>query len=74
MRVDKDKLAQMLAKDDESLWKEIRVIAASHGFNLPENAPPATEMQKLRSTVGDGTKLNLGDAVKIINNYRRGKK
>lgn len=74
MRVDKDKLAAMLARDDESLWQEIRSIAKSHGFNLPETAPPHSEMQRLRSTVADGSKINLGDAVKILNSYRKGTK
>ena len=74
MRVDKDKLAAMLAKDDEALWKEIRDIAKSHGFNLPESAPPHSEMEKLRMTASDGAKVNIGDAVKILNTYRRGKK
>ena len=72
MRVDKDKLAEMLAKDDESLWKEIRKIAKSHGLNLPEASPPASEMEKLRMTAKDGAKVNVSDAVKIINNYRKG--
>jgi hypothetical protein len=74
MRIDKEKLRQMLSRDDESLWCEIRRIAKSHGFDLPEKAPPKSEMDKLRSTVGDGSRLNLGDAAKIINNYKRGMK
>lgn len=74
MRVDKEKLAAMLEKDDEALWGEVRRIAKSHGFTLPEAAPPSSEMAKLRATVGDGSKINLGDAARIINSYKRGMK
>ena len=72
MKIDKDKLAAMLARDDESLWREIRNIAKGHGFNLPETTPPHSEMEKLRCAVGDGSKLSPRDAVKIINNLRKG--
>ena len=74
MRVDKDKLAAMLSRDDESLWREIREIAKSHGFTIPEATPPRSEMEKLRATVKDGSKINLGDAARIINSYKRGMK
>ncbi len=74
MKIDKAKLDAMLKKDDASLWEEIRKIAGSHGWRLPEAAPPHSEMEKLRLSVGDGTKLNLGDAMRIINSYKRGMK
>ena len=74
MRVDKDKLTAMMSKDDDALWREIREIAGSHGFKLPESTPPKEDMRRLRGTVEGGTRINLGDAMKIINSYKRGMK
>ena len=74
MKLDKDKLCRMLAEDDETLWREIRSIAKGHGLNLPDTPPPHSEMERLRSTVGDGSRINLTDAIKIINSYKRGAK
>ena len=71
MKIDKDKLNSLMALSDKDLWCEIGKIAKSHGFNLPENAPPKSEMEKLRATVSGGTNLNLAHALKIINDYKR---
>lgn len=71
MMVDKEKLNALLAMSDGDLWREVRKIADSHGFTLPESAPPPSEMQKLRGAVSGSSSLNLGKAVKIINDYRR---
>ena len=71
MKVDKDKLNALLAMSDSDLWREVRAIAKGHGFTLPENAPPPSEMQKLRGAVSGGSTLNLAHAIKIINDYRR---
>ena len=72
MKINKEKLEALCALDDASLWREIRRIAASHGLTLPENTPPASDMQRLRATVSGGVKMNLSEAMKIINNQRRG--
>jgi hypothetical protein len=46
-------------------------MADSYGFKLPEKTPAHSELEKLRSAV-NGTKLNLSDALKLLNNYRKG--
>ena len=74
MKLDKDKLNALLAMPDAELWREIRKIAGTHGFTLPEKAPSNEEMQKLRGAVSGGAGLNLGRAVKIINDYRKREK
>ena len=71
MRIDKEKLNALTSMPDDKLWIEIRKIAKGYGFTLPENTPKACEMQKLRSVVSDSGKLNLADAVKILNEYRK---
>lgn len=72
MKLNKEKLDALCALDDASLWREIRRIASSHGLTLPENTPPASEMKRLREAVNGGARMNLSEAMKIINNQRRG--
>lgn len=72
MKIDREKLAELCALGDDELWKTVRQMAAQHGFRLPEATPSKDEMNKMRDAVS-GTKINLGEAVKIINKYRRGK-
>ena len=74
MKIDKEKLKALAELPDDELWAKIKTIAASHGFKLPENTPPHTELQKVRDAVGGKDKINLSGALKIINNYRRGEK
>ncbi len=71
MKVNKEKLAELCALGDNELWREIRSIAASHGFSLPEKTPSHSEMQKMREAVSGGAKLRLGEAIRILNNYKR---
>ena len=72
MKIDREKLAELCALDDDELWQTVRRLAAQHGFALPERTPSREEMAKMRAAVS-GTKINLGEAVKLINEYRRGK-
>ena len=75
MKIDKDKLAALLAMPDDKLWAEVRAIASSHGITLPTAPPPPEEMANLRGAVSGGAKLNFAEAVRVINNYtKRGKK
>ena len=71
MRIDKDKLQALVAMPDDELWRQIVEIGKSHGFTLPTKTPPHAEMEKMRGAVNGGAKLNIGEAVKIINDYRK---
>ncbi len=73
MKIDKEKLDSLMRLSDDELWCEIVRVAGSRGFKLPECTPPHTELQRLRDTVRDG-KINVGAALKIIDNYRKGTK
>ena len=72
MKIDRAKLAELCALSDEELWQTVRGIAAQHGLSLPESTPSGDDMARMRAAVS-GTKLNLSEAAKIINEYRRGK-
>ncbi len=71
MKINNEKLRQLSAMGDYELWTTIRGIAGAHGFKLPEKTPSAEEMAKLRDAITGGAKINLADAMRIINNYRR---
>ena len=72
MKIDREKINRLAALDDVRLWAEIREIARSHGFTLPEKAPPAADLARVRQAM-TAEKINLGGALRIINSYRKGK-
>lgn len=74
MKLNKEQLDKIAALSDEELWGEVRGIASKHGFTLPERTPGKSEMQKLRGAISGGAKLNLAEAVRILNEYKRGTK
>lgn len=72
MKINREQIEALAALPDEKLWSEIVKIASAHGFTLPVACPPHSELEKLRGAVL-GNKINVGDALKILNNYRKGK-
>ncbi len=73
MMVDKEKLAKLLEKNDEELWREVVSLAAKKGFSLPQTPPPPKEMERMRAAVAHGGTFNLARAAKILDDYRKGK-
>ena len=74
MKIDKEKINALAALDDAALWSQICAIAKSHGFKLPETAPKHEQMDKLRFAITGSDKINLSDAIKILNQYRKEQK
>jgi hypothetical protein len=70
MKFDKDKLNELVALPDDALWARIVEIARTHGLTLPPRTPEHAELEKLRSIARDGSKLNLGLAMKMLNKYK----
>ncbi len=70
MKINREKVMELAAKPDGELWCEVVKIAKSHGISLPEKTPPHEELEKLRGAV-TGAKLNVGDALRIIDTYRK---
>lgn len=71
MRFNKEELARIASLSDEELWKTVVAMGAKYGFKLPEQTPPHAELERLRGAV-NGSKLNLSEAVKVLNTYRKG--
>jgi len=74
MRIDKSKLDELTRLSDEELWNQIKKIASSHGFPLSDKMPSQTEMNKIRQALSNGANLKLGEAVRILNEFKRGKR
>lgn len=70
MKFDKDKLNELVALPDDELWKTVVEIGKSHGFTMPTKTPEHSELEKLRSIARDGSKMNVGLAMKILSKYK----
>ena len=70
MNFDKDKLNELVALPDDELWKTGVEIGKSHGFTMPTKTPEHSELEKLRSIARDGSKMNVGLAMKILSKYK----
>ena len=65
-------LAALLSQSDEKLWRAIKTIASTNGIRLPQEAPPKEQMQRLRAALGGGVNLNLDEAARIVERYKKG--
>lgn len=71
MKLDRDKLENMIALPDDELWQAVVNIGKTHGFTLPDKTPAHEELEKLRSIARDGSKMSLVGALRILNKYRK---
>ena len=71
MKINRTEIMRLAALPDDLLWAEIVRIASGYGIALPTSVPPHSEMEKLREAV-TGSKINMGDAMRLLNTYRRG--
>lgn len=72
MKINKEKLEALAALPDDMLWAEIVKAASAYGFAMPKETPPHEKLEALRDSVR-GQRINTAEALKILNNYRKGK-
>ena len=72
MRFDKSQLEAIASLPDDQLWETVVGLAKGYGFNLPEKTPPHEDIEKLRDAVR-GDKINVGEALRLVNQYKKGK-
>lgn len=70
MKFNKEQLDALIAMPDDKLWSEIVRMAEGYGFSMPKETPPHAELERLRDTVR-GSKINAGEAMRLLNNYRK---
>ena len=73
MNIDKAKLEALTRLPDDALWAQIRSMAGSHGLTLPEGTPPHAELERLREICRADSKISMLQAMRIINDLKRGK-
>ena len=71
MKLDKEKLAELSQKSDGELWEIISDVAAKHGYTLPKGTPQKAEMEKIRAIMGSADKINMREAMRILQEYKR---
>lgn len=64
---------ELAAKPDAELWREVVKIAGAHGVKLPDKSPSHEELESLRAAV-TGAKINVGDALRLLDAYRKREK
>ncbi|MBO5790617.1 MAG: hypothetical protein J6V82_02360 [Clostridia bacterium] len=71
MKLDKNKLDELLKQNDDALWAALVSLAASKGFKLPSQTPPPSEMAKLRSLLEHPEKISMTQAIRLLNHYKQ---
>ncbi len=71
MKINKEELKQLADKDDASLWAEIFKIASEHGYSIRKDPPTHSDMEKIRGAMRGVEKINLKDAMRMMNNYKK---
>ena len=73
MKLNKSITDRLKNLTDEELWCEIRKMAAGYGLALPDRPPSSTDLAKVRDALNIG-EVNMNDAMRIVNEYKRGKR
>ncbi len=71
MKINKEKIEAITRLPDDEMWREIVSIAKGYGFSIPEKTPSCEELQRIRS-IASGGKINMVEAMKLMNNLKRG--
>jgi len=70
MKINKEQMKILAEKSDAELWAEIISLAKRHGYDLSGNTPRAEDLAKVRRALMGIEKISLGDAAKMLNNYK----
>jgi hypothetical protein len=73
MKLNKSITDRLKNLTDDELWAEIRKMAAGYGLSLPDRTPSAGDLAKVRDALNIG-EVNMTDAMRIVNEYKRGKR
>lgn len=73
IKINKDELRALSELSDKELWQSIGKIASSHGYSLKDVTPSESELEKIRGALRDIDKINIRDAIKLLNEYKKRK-
>ena len=72
MKINTEKLAKFADLGDEELWQSMLAIASAHGQKINAPMPPHEDMDRIRRIMRGEEKISLGEAMKILNSYKKG--
>ena len=72
MKINTEKLAKFADLGDEELWQSMVSIASSHGQKINAPMPAHEDMERIRRIMRGEERISLGEAMKILNNYKKG--
>lgn len=67
-------MAALAAMDDASLWREIYSASQKFGYTLPEKAPDAKSLEKIREVMREADKISALDLARLIASLKEKKK
>ena len=71
MKINTEKLSKLADLGDEELWQSMLSIAGSHGQRINAPMPPHEDMERIRRIMRGEEKISLGEAMKLINSYKK---
>ena len=71
MQFDYNMLQKLISLPNEQLWQTIRIIASQNGIALPSEAPPASELARLKEAMSNTKSPDIAQAMDIVNQYKR---
>ena len=74
MKINTEKLAKYAELGDEELWQTMLGIAGNHGHKIEAPMPTHSEMERIRRIMRGEEKIGLGEAMKLLNTYKKGGK
>lgn len=73
MKINKEQMKKLAEKPDSELWAEILAIAGRHGYELQKTPPKPEDIERIRRALSGAEKMSLGEAARIMNNYKNRK-
>ena len=74
MKLNREKLNELLALGDEELWREVRGIASAYGFRLPEQTPKKSDLDELRRLAKSERTPSIAEAISIVKRLGGGRR
>ena len=71
MKLDQERLKIYAKLPDAILWSQIVAQGEKHGIHLPTKTPDKEAMARLRRIMTGEESVALGDALTLINEYKR---
>lgn len=73
MQFDAQTMQRIMKQDDATLWRTVRQVAAQYGITLPEGAPSAADMARLRAILSTQGTWDAQSAMEVLKRAKGGR-